>query len=123
MSVITSTSPTVLGFFILTIYRLLLYRYVCTQPCIQIYREICADICIICVHECLSNLMTSTQQRQFSSWYHFVALLLLYPLVPVINAYLLRNKFVPNLYKDPTIYAYSYFFVAENSWISRCFNR
>ena len=39
-----------------------------------IYREICADICIICVHECLSNLMTSTQQRQFSSWYHFVAL-------------------------------------------------
>ena len=88
-----------------------------------IYWEICADICIICVHECLSNLMTSTRQRQFSSWYHFVALLLLYPLVPVINAYLLRNKFVPNLYKDPTVCAYSYFFVAENSWISRCFNR
>jgi len=56
--------------------------------------------------------MTSTQLRKFSSWY---ALLLLYPLVAVINAYLVRNKFVPNLYKDPTVYAYSYFFVAENS--------
>ena len=51
--------------------------------------------------------MTSTRQRQFSSWYHFVALLLLYLLVPVINAYLLRNKFVPNLYKDPTVCAYT----------------
>ena len=75
-----------------------------------LYWEICADICIISVHERLSNLMTTTQQRQFSSWCQIVALLLLYPVVAVINAYLLQNKFVPNLYKNSTICAYSYVF-------------